>query len=202
MYGYGYSPFSFLSGLSNFCCLVFWVLLIAVVVLVLVRIFSVNKYSEESVIERWGALLTGQADKADVYLKYFEEATKSRGLPWTPQRERIATSLTSSDYQDFSVCRLSSDYSAFTSCIPAGSDLHVTWLVQDHMIRGLYKLPIIGPLLLSVMKRYSFAMMNKVNAFASATYSCAVQAAERILQEANQDVSKLNRQTSGKLGPL
>ena len=197
-----YSPLGALGGLINLGCTFFWILLLAVVVLFLVKIFSVNKYDEESVIERWGAVLPGQADMASTYLDKVDDALRARMLTFASRRERIAISLTSGETYDFLVCEMNADYSCFVSFVPIGADLEVSWLVQDHMIRGVYRVPILGPLLLSVMKRYTFANGNKIRAFASATHSCAVEAAERIMDEANVDKSRLNRKTSGRLGPL
>jgi hypothetical protein len=136
------------------------------------------------VVERWSAVLPGQADKAGTYLNRVDEVLRSKKLPFASHREHIAINLTSSETYDFLVCEMNADFSSFTSCIPAGSDLEVSWLVQNHMIRGIYRVPILGPLLLSVMKRYTFANGNKVRAFASATHGSAVEAAETILDEA------------------
>jgi hypothetical protein len=197
-----YSPFAALGSFFSCACSIFWILIAAVVVLFLIRIFMVNKYDEDSVIERWSAVLSGQADKAASYLLKVEAALHTSNLPFGSHREKIAVSMTSSETYDFVVCEMSADFSCFYSCIPIGSDLEVSWLVQDHMIRGIYRVPWIGPLLLAVTKRYTFAMGNKVRAFAGATHFCALQAAEEILDEAQADKSKLNRTTSGKLGPL
>ncbi len=191
--------FSLVVGLITF---LFWVAVIAVVLLLIVKIFMVNRYAEESVVERWSAVLGGQADKADTYLAKVDEALRSRKLPFAAHRERIAISLTSSEIYDFLVCQMNADYSAFISYVSVGSDLEVSWLVQDHMIRGIYRVPVLGPLLLSVTKRYTFANGNKVRAFASATHAAAIEAAEQILDEARVDKTRLNRKTSGKLGPL
>lgn len=190
------------GALFGLIWLVFWLAVLAVIVLFIIKIFSVNKYAEESVIERWSAVLSGQADKASTYLDKVDEHLRYKKLPFASHRERIPISLTSGEAYDFLVCDMDADYSCFTSCIPTGSDLEVSWLVQDHMIRGIYRVPILGPLLLSVTKRYTFANGNKVRSFASATHASAVEVAEAILDEARLDKSRLNRNTSGKLGPL
>jgi hypothetical protein len=197
-----YSPFDAIGGLLNLACTFFWILLLVVFVLFLIRIFSTNKYGEDSVLERWSAVLAGQADKASQYLPKVEAALKASNLPFQSHRTKIPVSMVSSESYEFVVCEMSSDYSCYISFVPAGSDLEVSWLIQDHMIRGIYRTPVLGPLLLSVMKRYTFAMGNKVRAFAGVTHMCAMQAAEEILDEAHADKSKLNRVTSGKLGPL
>jgi hypothetical protein len=197
-----FGVYQLVNSLSSLCCSVFWLLVVAVVILLFIRLFTVNKYAEDSVVERWSALLPGQADKAETYLARASEALKARQLTFPTHRERIAVSLTSSESYDFLVCQMNADFSAYISFVPVGSDLEVNWLVQDHMIRGIYRLPILGPLLLSLTKRYTFANGNKVRAFATATYSAAVEAAEQIMDEARIDRSRLNRQTSGKLGPL
>lgn len=194
--------FGLIGAIISLVTFVFWVAVIAIMVLLIIKIFSVNKYAEDSVIERWTAVLPGQADKAATYLDRVDEALRGKKLSFASHRERIAISLTSSETYDFLVCEMNADYSCFVSFVPVGSDLEVSWLVQDHMIRGIYRIPILGPLLLSVMKRYTFANGNKVRAFASATYAAAVEAAEKILDEANADKTRMNRQTSGKLGPL
>lgn len=197
-----YSPLDALGGLVNLACTFFWILLLVVFVLFLIKIFSNNKYGEDSVLERWSAVLGGQADKAPDYLPKVEAALKASKLPFQSHRTSIPVSMVSSESYDFVVCEMSSDYSCYISYVPAGSDLEVSWLIQDHMVRGIYRTPILGPLLLSVMKRYTFAMGNKVRAFAGVTHACAMQAAEEILDEAHADKSRLNRATSGKLGPL
>jgi len=79
--------------------------------------------------------------------------------------------------------------------------------IQEHMARGIFRVPTLGPLLLSVMKQYTFANGKKVRAAASATHSSAVaEAAEKTMDEARAGKSNLNRnlnrKTSGKLGPL
>jgi len=116
MEGPAYGPLELISAIFSLLSFLFWMAVIAVIVLFLIKIFSVNRYAEESAIEHWSAVLPGQ--------------------------------------------------------------------------------------LLSVMKRYTFANGNKIRAFASATHSAAVEAAEQIMDEANADKSRLNRKTSGKLGPL
>lgn len=197
-----FSPFGAFGGLVNLACTFFWILLLTVVVLFLIRTFRPNKYDEDSVLERWSAVLHGQADRASGYLSKVEAALNAGGLPFKSHRTRIPVSMVSNESYEFVVCEMNSDFSCYISCVPAGSDLEVSWLVQDHMIRGIYRTPILGPLLLSVMKRYTFAMGNKVRAFAGITHECAVLAAEEILNEAPADRSRLDRQTSGRLGPL
>lgn len=197
-----FGVFGLVSAIISLLTLVFWVAVIAIMVLLVIKIFSVNKYAEDSVIERWTAVLPDQADKASTCLDKVDEALRGKKLSFASHRERIAISLTSGETYDFLVCEMNADYSCFVSFVPVGSDLEVSWLVQDHMIRGIYRIPILGPLLLSVMKRYTFANGNKVRAFASATHSAAYETAERIMDEANADKSRLNRVTSGKLGPL
>lgn len=194
--------FGLIGAIISLVTFVFWLAVIAIAILLIIKIFSVNRYAEDSVIERWSAVLPAQADKANTYLDRVDEVLRAKNLPFASHRERIAISLTSSETYDFLVCEMNADYSCFVSFVPVGSDLEVSWLVQDHMIRGIYRIPILGPLLLSVMKRYTFANGNKVRAFASATHAAAVEAAEKILDEANADKSRLNRQTSGRLGPL
>jgi hypothetical protein len=197
-----YSPYSAISGLVSLACSAFWIVLLVAFVLFTVRLFSTNRFSEDSVIERWSAMLPGQAPRAADYLSMVEKALHESRLPFSVGRESIPVSLTSGEKYDFITCEMNSDYSVFVSCIPAGDDLEVSWLVQDHMIRGIYRTPVLGPLLLSVMKRYTFANGNKVRAFAAATHNCAISAAEDLLDEARADKSRMNRKTSGRLGPL
>jgi hypothetical protein len=182
--------------------LVFWLLVIGFIGLVVVRVFMIDKHSEDSVIQRWSTLLIGQGNLGEEFFDKVSKELKGKNLPYPHYRERISTSLTSGKLHDFVAIRMNNDCSSFISAVPQGHDLCVTWLLQDHMIRGIYKTPIIGPMLIAVLKRYTFAMTNDVTAFATATHDAAVQATESIMDEKMLDKSHLNRKSSGKLGPL
>lgn len=198
MYGF----IGLLSMLFSLIVTLFWIAVIATVVLLVAKLFSRNKYDEDSVLERWTAVLRGQAGRESDFLKRVEAALEEARLPFRVYRTRIPVSMVSNETYEFVVCEMNSDYSCYISCVPAGTDLEVSWLIQDHMIRGVYRTPVLGPLLISVLKRYTFAMGNKIRAFAGATHSCAMLAAEGILDGAHADKSRLNRKTSGRLGPL
>lgn len=194
--------FGLISAIISLIMFVFWILVFGLIVLVVVRIFIVDKHSEDSVIQRWNTLLIGQGNLGEEFLDRVSKELKGKNLPYPHHRERISTSFTSGNLHDFIVIRMNSDCSSFISAVPQGSDLSVTWLLQDHMIRGIYKVPFIGPMLLAVFKRYTFAMTNDAIAFATATHDAAVQATESIMDEKMLDKSHLNRKSSGKLGPL
>jgi hypothetical protein len=194
--------FGLFSLIASLISLVFWLFILAVIGLFIAKAFIVDKHSEDSVVQRWGTLLDGQQDKGSEFLKNVEDVLRLKNLPFEFHRERIATSFTSGELYDFVVCRLSDDYSCFYGYVPMGNDLTLNWILQDHMIKGIYKVPILGQLLLSIFKRYSFAMTNKEIAFASVTQQVAIEAAEKLMDLAKLDKSKLNRKSSGKLGPL
>ena len=194
--------FELIGAIIGLLTLAFWIGVIGIIVLIVARIFIVDKHSEDSVTQRWSTLLMGQSSLDSEFLDRASKELNSRSLPYQHHREKISTSLTSGNLHDFIVVRMNNDYSSYVSAVPQGNDLCVTWLLQDHMIRGIYKLPFIGPMLLSVLKRYTFAMTNEVIAFATATHDAAVQATESIMDEKMLDKSHLNRKSSGKLGPL
>lgn len=194
--------FELIGGIISLIMLVFWIAVIGTIGLVIVRIFIVDKHSEDSVVQRWSANLVGQASLGSGFLDLAEKELKDKNLSASNYRERIATSLTSGNYRDFTVVKLNNDYSAYISAVPQGNDLSVTWLLHDHMIKGIYKIPIIGPMLIAVLKRYTFAMTNDVIAFATITNDAVITAVEKIMDEKMLDKSYLNRKSSGKLGPL
>jgi len=197
-----YELYGFVNQMIGLVTVVFWVFVLAVAGIFLAKVLNPNRFAEASVIERWSAFLPGQAGSAKTYLSKVDESLASKNVPFGSRREKIAVSLMSDETYDFLVCKMNADCSAFISCVAVGTDLQVNWLIQDHTISGIYRLPILGPMLVSVMKRYSFANGNKVRAFASTTHACAVEAAEKIMDEARIDKGILNRKTSGRLGPL
>ncbi len=194
--------FELIGAIISLVSLVFWIGVIGLIVLIIARIFIVDKHSEDSVMQRWSTLLIGQGSLASEFLDRTSKELNIKNLPYQHYREKISTSLTSGNLHDFIVVRMNNDYSSYISAVPQGNDLSVTWLLQDHMIRGIYKLPFIGPMLLAVFKRYTFAMTNDAIAFATATHDATVQATESIMDEKMLDKSHLNRKSSGKLGPI
>lgn len=194
--------FELIGGIISLIMLVFWIAVIGTIGLVIVRIFIVDKHSEDSVTQRWSSLLIEQSSLGSDFLDRASKELNSRNLPYPHHREKISTSLTSDNLHDFLVVRMNNDYSSYISAVPQGNDLCVTWLLQDHMIKGIYKLPFIGPMLIAVLKRYTFAMTNDVIAFATATHDAVLQTTEVIMDEKMLDKSHLNRKSSGKLGPL
>jgi hypothetical protein len=167
-----------------------------------VRIFSVDKYGEDSVIQRWSALLGDQADMSTSFLDRVTNKISEKGFGFSNHRESISTKLSSYDVREFLVINLNNDFSCYVSAIKKGKDLAVTWLIQDHMIKGVYKLPFIGPLLIAVFKRYTFAMTNDVIAFALATKEIVISVTEDIMDEKMLDKTRLRKRSSGKLGPI
>ena len=194
--------FGLIGAIIGLISLVFWVAVIGLIVLLIARVFMTDKYSEDSVIQRWSSLLIGQAGLASEVLDRTTKELNAKNLPYQNHREKIPTSFTSGTLHDFIVVRMRNDYSCFISAVPQGNDLCVTWLLQDHVVRGIYKLPVIGPMLLAVFKRYTFAMTNEAIAFAMATKDAAAIVTENIMDEKMLDKTHFNRKSSGKLGPL
>jgi len=194
--------FSLIGAIISLIILVFWLAVIGLIVLFVASIFIPNKYSEDSVIQRWSSLLAGQAGLASEVLDRIEKELNNKKLPYKNNRKEISTSLISGNLHDFIVVRMRNDYSCYISAVPQGNDLCVTWLMQDHMIRGLYKIPFIGAMMLAVFKRYTFAMNNEAISFAMATQDAAATATENIMDEKVLDKTHFDRKSSGKLGPL
>jgi hypothetical protein len=187
--------------------MLFWFLVFGLIVLIIVRIFMVDKYSEESVVQRWNTILPSQASNAANFLDKVIEQIKEKGFSFESYRKEIiptslATAFGSDNKYEFLIIQLDKNVSCYVSAMPQGKDLSVTWLIQDHVIKGIYKLPFVGPMLLAVMKRFTFAMHNLVIAFAQSTKDAVVTVCEKIMDEQAMDKSHLIRRSSGKLGRL
>lgn len=194
-----YQLFDLIAGVIT---LAFWAVIILVAAFIIKRVFLPEKYGDDSIVERWDSVLTGQENLGARYLDTVEQLFKEKGIACQRARLAIPISSTSSDSHDFLVARLNDDYSCYYGFVSQGNDVHIAWLLQNHAIRGIYKLPFIGPMLLGLLKRYTFAMTSRVLAFTSSTHALAVQAVEKLMDELGMDKSKLDRKRSGKIGPI
>ncbi len=177
-------------------------LVVILIAQIILEFLKFDKYSEDSVLQRWGTVLVGQANLKPEFLNKVDAELKNRGLKYIAHRKKIPISVSAKKPLEFLTCRMNEDVSCFISCIDEGNDLAISWLLQDHSIRGIYKTPIIGPLLVKLLKKHSFALYNKIHAFAGVTVAAVQDATEKIMDEKMLDKSKFNRKSSGKLGPL
>jgi hypothetical protein len=161
-------------------------------------VLHTRKYSEESVIQRWSAMLPGLASEGSEFLDRVYEELKTKKISNSTSQKRIRSNLTSIFQDEFLSCRMNADYCCYVSYNITGDDLYVHWLVQDNSFRWVHKLPFIGPL----MRISTFAMTNRVISFTTGVHSAVLDVTDQIIDEHNIDSSKVNRKSSGKLGPI
>ncbi|MDI6716693.1 MAG: hypothetical protein QME63_07100 [Actinomycetota bacterium] len=115
--------FGLIGAIISLIVLVFWLAVIGLIVLFVASIFIPNKYSEDSVIQRWSSLLVGQAELASEVLDRIEKELNGKNLPYKSKRKEISTSLISGNLHDSIVVRMRNDYSCYISAVPQGNDL-------------------------------------------------------------------------------
>lgn len=84
--------FGLIGAIISLIMLVFWVAVIGLIVLLVARVFIADKYSEDSVIQRWSSLLIGQAGLATEVLDRTIKELNAKNLPYQNHREKISTS--------------------------------------------------------------------------------------------------------------
>jgi len=177
-------------------------LLVIAILAIIFQFLRLNKYSENAVLERWAQGLNDQGNLKSGFLNMVEAKFKSKDLKYKYYRKKIPLSTSSKLQQEYIVCKMDEDISCYIGCIAEGNDLIINWLIYDNVQRGIYKAPIIGWMLIAAFKKHSFALNNKISAFASVTLDAVIKVTEEIMEENELDISTLNRKSSGKLGPL
>jgi hypothetical protein len=169
-----------------------------IILLIVIIIFKVNKYSEESVIQRWNTMLPGLANLGPEFLDRVENELKTRKIVSNPARRMIPRKLSSTLSDELILCKESADYCCYIGYNIIGGDLYLHWLVQDNSDRSIYRIPFFGPLL----KKNTFALISRVISFTTAVHSAVLNVTDQIIDEQNVDRTKVNRKSSGKFGPI
>lgn len=105
--------------------------------------------------------------------------------------------------EDYLQIALNSEISAYIGAIVQGNDLYVSWALRDkNILEKLLRIPILGLIIAIFTPKSRFNRMHRIRAFATITHDCTLMATEKIMEKAGLDVKKLNRKTSGRLGPL
>jgi|GEM_PF-2283589 len=200
----GYNPFApieaILNSLFSGCGAILVIMAIVIGVVILARISEVP---EEEIIERWSCLLPDMAAWREHYLGYAEQALTPSGLSFSRKDLSIVGDPRASSDHKYVRCKYDRTYSCFYGAVVIGPHIHLNWALREKdRLTWLLRIPLIGPPLYRLLVYRRFTERNQARAFGAVTHSCAIAAAERILDEANLDKSKLNRKTSGQLGPL
>ena len=155
--------------------------------------------SEDEVMERWSMLLTNQAQASKDFLDLVESELDIRGCPYDISQTTIAQGL---NYKrNFVKVQLNNAYSCYIGTEIIGKDIQFNWLLREKM-SPFYKIPVVGPLFKRIILETSFIDRNRLIAFASFTKDCTLNVVESLMDKHDIDKEKLNKVSSGKLGPL
>jgi hypothetical protein len=187
-------------GQSDVLLLIYFVsaAIFLLVLFLIFSIFRVNKYSEESVMQRWSAMLPGLANSGPEFLDRVEKELRTKKIVNNPARRMIPRKLSSSLSDELILCKTNVDYCCYIGYNAIGDDLYLHWLVQDNSDRRIYRIPIIGP----YFKKGTFTLTNRIISFTTAVHSAVLNVTDQFIDEQNIDSSKVNRKSSGKLGPI
>jgi len=194
---FGYNPvLQIISALVN---LFIWVLIIGGIIFVISRLAG-SKSNEDEAMERWSALLPGRAESGTEFLDMVNTELEVKSNPFNTHNVKIGGSLATPGQPAIRIYQ-NNVYSCFISYEEVGKDLHITWTLHEKT-SWLYSIPLIGSILYGWWHVVSLRDRNKLLAFSAFTKSCAENVVDSLMDKYNLDKSKLNRATSGKLGPL
>lgn len=159
------------------------------------RLSSPQAIKEKEIIQKRGYLLPDLSELQSELIDRIEKRLEEKKLPFTVRRERINNvCYPGSDSQDFLVARLD-NYFCYIGCITIGTDLHVNWALC-----GRYSA--LRQFILGRYRENDFARTNMVSAFASTILEVTKETAEDISFEQFVKKTRVERETSGVLGPL
>ncbi len=149
-----------------------------------------------NIIDTWSTLVPGQAEKRKEFFSLFIDEFEKKGTGLECESEKMGSLL--GEKKKYCAIR-HGDYVCFVGAEKFGTDLHVNWNLyhpKAHVPDGIAS---------SIWRSFTGASFNELNeakAFASVVHDSAVVAAEKLYDQADIDKKKLNRKSSGALGPI
>jgi len=205
---YGSNPFeagaqaaqAVLSGCWCFLFLIFAAFVAGLVVIIL----RAQEIPEEEILERWSTLLPNEAEKREWYYQLVEHWLTGTNLRYARTNlSRFPSEMPKTNDTTYTVCDLDKTYCCYFGTIVIGAHLHVNWALREKdRLAWVLRLWLIGPPLYRLLLNKTFTGRNRARAFAAVTLQAAVEAADRMAHEAGIEKSRVNRKSSGKLGPL
>jgi len=183
------------------CCSSVLIIGVVIGVLFFVSLGS-KKIKEDEIVEVWSTVIAGQAKERDSFFQAVIEEKRSTEIPF-PEKYIKHTDSMGDTPEDYLVITFNNDVSAYIGTIIQGKELYVSWTLRDKdILEKLLRIPILGLILGIFLSKSRFNRMHRIRSFATITKDCAQMAAEKILKKAGLDPDKMNRKTSGRLGPL
>lgn len=154
----------------------------------------------EEILQSWSCLLPDMANSSDKYFQFVKEEVAKRKTGFDVGKETIGGLFgRKQEYFTISMGR----YTAYIGAEPMGTDLTVSWDLHDAKATKARILPTANPGA-PAARLFSTAFNETalLRAFASVTHDCALVAAEKMADGTNFDKSKMQRKSSGALGPI
>lgn len=191
-----YSIFDLISSLFT---LLFWAVIIALIVFVVIKISRAShQITEDQVAERWNRLIPGKADKKEEFFVKVKEEIKKKQLEYPAFEENVTTGAFGPP--ESYVMVENENHSCYIGAVIEGTDLHVNWALKRSLPHFLYLTPVLGPMFYRLIHGSDFNKTNRKNAFADVILDCAGQAAFDVSDGTIE--RKAERKPSGKLGPI
>ncbi|MHB8858310.1 MAG: hypothetical protein ACYC6Z_02330 [Thermoleophilia bacterium] len=185
--------------MSGFLGTIFWVFIIGLGIVTVLRLSGRPK--EEDVIERWSALLPGQAISGGEFLLQVEQELADRNPEFQQSQMNFVGKVGTTSQPGIKV-KYDVIQSCFISYETVGTDLNLNYaLHQKKSI--LYVIPIFGPILFRALNVIYLHERNKLLAFTAVTIDCVKKVTDNLIDELDldRDVVKI-KEASGVLGPL
>ena len=156
---------------------------------------------EEDVIERWSALLPGQAISGGEFLIQVEQELTDRNPDFQQAQMNFVSKVGTTGQPGIKI-KYDVVQSCFISYETVGKDLHLNYaLHQKKSI--LYVVPIFGPILYRLLNVIYLHERNKLLAFTAITIDCVKKVTDNLIDELDLDRGTVKiKEASGVLGPL
>lgn len=185
--------------MSGFLGTFFWIFIVGLVIVTVLRLSGRPK--EEEVIERWSALLPGQAVSGGEFLIQIEQELAERNPEFQQSQMNFVGKVGILGQLAIKV-KYDTVQSCFISYETVGKDLHLNYaLHQKKSI--LYVIPIFGPILFRLLNVIYLHERNRLLAFTAVTIDCVKKVTDDLIDELDLDRNTVKiKEASGILGPL
>lgn len=156
---------------------------------------------EEDVLERWSALLPGQAVSGGEFLLQVEQELADRNPEFKQSHMNFVGKL---GVAEGSAVKVSHDliHSCFVGYEAVGKDLHLNYALH-HKKSILYVIPIFGWILAHMLNVVYLQERNKLIAFTAVTLDCVKKVTDNLVDELGLDRDSVKiKEASGVLGPI
>jgi hypothetical protein len=162
------------------------------------------KIDPEKVFQSWIALLPGGSDKEERFYDLVQDEfiKRNAGLSWDFE---TVGSLFGKKQEYLRVSGSESGFFCLVGTQKMGKDLFVSWHcyttknIGKMIPQNVGQAVVIG---IANMFKSDFVQIERLRAFASLVKNCVVEAVEKLYEEERWDKKKLNRMSSGVLGPI